>query len=187
MTTDNTPLSLSLGQRLCEAFQAARPPSGWMEPLAWDNFDSDGKAQYERAAVSFVAKLSDAPAELGPELQTAEDRIAELEALEPWWAAAAEAEVKAHEITRQALVAAEQRNAVLEGALEEARDMLLERVHGNPARSSGHNARLVIDAALLNSTTSGPTHCDLAPEGASPMSPPGVDALRKASAPRGEG
>jgi len=32
--------------------------------------------------------------------------------------------------------------------LEEARDLLLERRHGNPARSAGHNARLVIEEAL---------------------------------------
>ena len=32
--------------------------------------------------------------------------------------------------------------------LEHARDLLMERVHGNPARSPGHNARLVIDAIL---------------------------------------
>lgn len=33
-------------------------------------------------------------------------------------------------------------------ALTEARDLLLERTHGSPARSAAHNARLVIDAAL---------------------------------------
>lgn len=33
-------------------------------------------------------------------------------------------------------------------ALEEARDLLLERKHGNPARSAGHNARLTIESAL---------------------------------------
>jgi hypothetical protein len=33
-------------------------------------------------------------------------------------------------------------------ALKEARDLLRERTHGNPARSAGHNARLVIEAAI---------------------------------------
>lgn len=33
-------------------------------------------------------------------------------------------------------------------ALEEARDLLLERLRGSPARSPSHNARLVIDQAL---------------------------------------
>ena len=32
--------------------------------------------------------------------------------------------------------------------LEEARDLLMERKHGNPARSPGHNARLVIEEAI---------------------------------------
>lgn len=32
--------------------------------------------------------------------------------------------------------------------LEEARDLLLERRHGNSARSPGHNARLAIEAAI---------------------------------------
>lgn len=32
--------------------------------------------------------------------------------------------------------------------LEEARDMLMERIYGNPARSPGHNARLKIERAL---------------------------------------
>lgn len=33
-------------------------------------------------------------------------------------------------------------------ALREARDLLLERIQGSPARSAGHNARLVIQAAI---------------------------------------
>ena len=33
-------------------------------------------------------------------------------------------------------------------ALEEVRDLLLERIHGNPARSAGHNARLAVEAIL---------------------------------------
>ena len=32
--------------------------------------------------------------------------------------------------------------------LEEARDMLMERIYGNPARSPGHNARLQIEKAI---------------------------------------
>lgn len=32
--------------------------------------------------------------------------------------------------------------------LEKARDLLLERRHGNSARSPGHNARLAIEAAI---------------------------------------
>jgi len=39
-------------------------------------------------------------------------------------------------------------DAALVEALELARDLLLERKQGSPARSSAHNARLVIDAAL---------------------------------------
>lgn len=33
-------------------------------------------------------------------------------------------------------------------ALEEARDLLLEVKQGSPARSAGHNARLVIERAI---------------------------------------
>ena len=40
------------------------------------------------------------------------------------------------------------RSETLEAALRDARDLLLERVQGSPARSAAHNARLVIDAAL---------------------------------------
>lgn len=32
--------------------------------------------------------------------------------------------------------------------LEEVRDLLAERIHGNPARSAGHNARLAVEAML---------------------------------------
>ena len=39
-------------------------------------------------------------------------------------------------------------NAGLVAVLREARDLLLERTQGSPARSAAHNARLVIDAAL---------------------------------------
>jgi hypothetical protein len=35
-------------------------------------------------------------------------------------------------------------------ALEEARDLLMERIYGNPARSPGHNARLVIEGVLAS-------------------------------------
>lgn len=41
-----------------------------------------------------------------------------------------------------------ERGERMERALEEARDLLLERTRGSHARSPGHNARLVIDAAL---------------------------------------
>lgn len=47
----------SRGQRLCEAFQAVRPPSGWMDPLVWGDFDEAGQAQYEAAAVAFLADV----------------------------------------------------------------------------------------------------------------------------------
>ena len=33
-------------------------------------------------------------------------------------------------------------------ALEEVRDLLMERIHGNPARSAGDNARLAVEAIL---------------------------------------
>jgi len=42
----------------------------------------------------------------------------------------------------------EARVGVLEGAMRMAADLLAERAHGNPARSPGHNARLVLEAAL---------------------------------------
>lgn len=42
----------------------------------------------------------------------------------------------------------ELREAELLEALKQARDLLLERKHGNPARSAGHNARLIIQAAI---------------------------------------
>jgi len=46
------------------------------------------------------------------------------------------------------LASATSRAERLEAALRDARDLLLERVQGSPARSAAHNARLVIDAAL---------------------------------------
>jgi hypothetical protein len=49
---------------------------------------------------------------------------------------------------RNGLVAAAARIVILQTALVEARDLLLEKTHGNPARSAGHNARLIIEAAL---------------------------------------
>lgn len=36
----------------------------------------------------------------------------------------------------------------LRAACSEACDLLAERTHGSPARSPGHNARLVLEAAL---------------------------------------
>ncbi len=44
--------------------------------------------------------------------------------------------------------AAEYQRDELLPALKEARDLLLERIHGSPARSAGHNARLVIEGAI---------------------------------------
>jgi hypothetical protein len=43
---------------------------------------------------------------------------------------------------------AEAKAARLEGAAQEAIDLLTERTHGSPARSPGHNARLKLEAAL---------------------------------------
>ena len=43
---------------------------------------------------------------------------------------------------------AAQRTLVLETAIKTACDLLAERMHGNPARSPGHNARLELEAAL---------------------------------------
>jgi hypothetical protein len=37
-------------------------------------------------------------------------------------------------------------------ALETARDLLMERIHGNPARSAAHNARLYVESALSTLT-----------------------------------
>ena len=50
---------------------------------------------------------------------------------------------KPHHITEL-----EAENDRLRGALTEAVDLLLERTYGSPARSPGHNARLVLQAAL---------------------------------------
>jgi hypothetical protein len=49
------------GQLLCESFQAARPPSGWHEPLIWADFDDTGQATYQRAAEDFIAKRLGGP------------------------------------------------------------------------------------------------------------------------------
>jgi len=42
----------------------------------------------------------------------------------------------------------------LRGAMTEAVDLLLERTYGSPARSPGHNARLVLQAALKGASSS---------------------------------
>ena len=44
-------------------------------------------------------------------------------------------------------------NERLRAALTEAVDLLLERTYGSPARSAGHNARLVLQAALKSGTS----------------------------------
>jgi len=46
------------------------------------------------------------------------------------------------------LAEAETKIELLEGAIRQARDLLMERKYGNEARSPGHNARLVLEAAL---------------------------------------
>lgn len=43
---------------------------------------------------------------------------------------------------------AEQMAAAKDAAIQEAIDLLLERIHHNPARSAAHNARLTLQAAL---------------------------------------
>jgi len=45
-------------------------------------------------------------------------------------------------------------NERLRAALTEAVDLLLERTYGSPARSAGHNARLVLQAALKGASSS---------------------------------
>lgn len=47
------------------------------------------------------------------------------------------------------------RNERLRSAMQEACDLLAERKYGNPARSSGHNARLCLEAALVSSDRGG--------------------------------
>jgi len=47
----------------------------------------------------------------------------------------------------------EARAARLEEAVTEAIDLLMERTHGNPARSAGHNARLCLQSALSTQPT----------------------------------
>ncbi len=46
------------------------------------------------------------------------------------------------------IVSAVNSHDALVKALEEACDLLAERKYGSPARSPGHNARLVLDAAI---------------------------------------
>lgn len=58
---------------------------------------------------------------------------------------------------REQLRQSQLREAVMRDALFEARDTLLERIHGNPARSAGHNARLVIQRALSHPALEGKT------------------------------
>jgi len=41
----------------------------------------------------------------------------------------------------------------LRGAMTEAVDLLLERTYGSPVRMPGHNARLVLQAALKSGTS----------------------------------
>lgn len=43
------------------------------------------------------------------------------------------------------------RIAALEGAIREACDLLMEKTHGSPARSPGHNARLCLQSSLTAS------------------------------------
>lgn len=49
---------------------------------------------------------------------------------------------------RAGLIAAATHIVKLQTALAEARDLLLEKTQGSPARSAAHNARLTIEAAL---------------------------------------
>lgn len=49
---------------------------------------------------------------------------------------------------KQALSILQQENERLRGVIQEAVDLLLERIHHNPARSAAHNARLTLQAAL---------------------------------------
>ena len=52
---------------------------------------------------------------------------------------------------RTLLAALSSQAEVMEAMAEEmrrARALLMERIHGNPARSPGHNARLAIESAL---------------------------------------
>jgi len=74
----------SLGQRLCEAFQAVIPNHAG--PVTWDDFDGLQQTIYERAAIRFTASLSDADPILAARVeaaetarQSAEARVAELE------------------------------------------------------------------------------------------------------------
>jgi hypothetical protein len=58
-----------------------------------------------------------------------------------------------------ALCISEADNMLLRSAMKEACDLLMERTHGNPARSASHNARLRLERALaLPSANRGCNH-----------------------------
>lgn len=58
-TSEDVKVAVSLGQKLCAAFQAVTPPSGHLgEALQWSDWDATGQTVFENAAVHFLARLS---------------------------------------------------------------------------------------------------------------------------------
>lgn len=73
---------------------------------------------------------------------------------------------------RKALTHAQQSDARVREALEEARDLLLERIHGNPARSAGHNAQGEVIPMILHCPACGVQHIDEPDEATGWTNPP---------------
>lgn len=98
----------------------------------WPKWALDIKAQLEGYGVEFDDDEVDLPAALSD------------------WIGDFEASCVADLATAER-IQAEQAETISElvGAVEQACDLLAERTYGNAARSPGHNARLVLEAALL--------------------------------------
>lgn len=120
-------------------------------PSAWD--------EYDEAASEVIWGLLAA-------LEEAEGRGDQWKAAHAELKRVADSEATAYEAQIASLTAraekAEQReaglverNATLKVAMQEAIDLLLERIHHNPARSAAHNARLTLQAALSPVTQEG--------------------------------
>lgn len=51
---------LSMGRKLHDAWQAVVPPSGWGEPVKWDDFDAGQQTLWDKAAVRFACLIGPA-------------------------------------------------------------------------------------------------------------------------------
>jgi hypothetical protein len=58
-------------------------------------------------------------------------------------------------------LAIQAKNARLRAAMKEACDLLAERIHGNAARSPGHNARVALEWAMKEGQTPPPQHISM--------------------------